>query len=98
MRLVLSMVDLLMVNDAEARELTGDYSLVKAARKIMAMGPKFLVIKKGNTAPYYFMPMKYSLRLHCHSKMFSTQQVPVIHLQAGLWGMLPALKTSLFKI
>ncbi len=54
LRLVLSMVDLLMVNDAEARELSGDYSLVKAARKIMAMGPRFLVIKKGEHGALLF--------------------------------------------
>ena len=54
LRLVLSMVDLLMVNDAEARELSGDYSLVKAARKIMAMGPKFLIIKKGEHGALLF--------------------------------------------
>jgi len=54
LKLVLSMVDLLMVNDAEARELSGDYSLVKAARKIMAMGPRFLVIKKGEHGALLF--------------------------------------------
>ena len=43
----LAMVDLLMVNDSEARELSGEYSLVKAAAKIMKMGPKYLIIKKG---------------------------------------------------
>jgi sugar/nucleoside kinase (ribokinase family) len=51
---VLSMVDVLMVNDAEARELTGDYSLVKAARRIMDMGPKFLIIKKGEHGALLF--------------------------------------------
>ena len=54
LKLVLGMVDLLMVNDAEARELTGDYSLVKAARKIMIMGPKFLIIKKGEHGALLF--------------------------------------------
>ena len=47
-------VDLLMVNDSEARELSGEYSLVKAARKIMTMGPKFLVIKKGEHGALLF--------------------------------------------
>jgi sugar/nucleoside kinase (ribokinase family) len=51
---VLSMVDILMVNDAEARELTGEYSLVKAARRIMEMGPKFLIIKKGEHGALLF--------------------------------------------
>jgi sugar/nucleoside kinase (ribokinase family) len=51
---VLKMVDVLMVNDAEARELTGEYSLVKAARKIKQMGPKFLIIKKGEHGALLF--------------------------------------------
>src|SRR5664279_2883161 len=42
LKLVLTKVDVLMVNDTEARELTGEYSLVKAARNIMQMGPKYL--------------------------------------------------------
>jgi sugar/nucleoside kinase (ribokinase family) len=54
LKAVLSIVDVLMVNDAEARELTGDYSLVKAARKIMLMGPKFLIIKKGEHGALLF--------------------------------------------
>ena len=44
---VLKMVDVLMVNDSEARQLSGEFSIVKAAKKIMAMGPKYLIIKKG---------------------------------------------------
>jgi sugar/nucleoside kinase (ribokinase family) len=51
---VLKMVDVLMVNDTEARELTGEYSLVKAARKIKQMGPKFLIIKKGEHGALLF--------------------------------------------
>ena len=51
---VLRMVDVLLVNDAEARELTNEYSLVKAARKIMAMGPRFLIIKKGEHGALLF--------------------------------------------
>jgi sugar/nucleoside kinase (ribokinase family) len=47
-------VDMLMVNDAEARELTGQYSLVKAAKTIMAMGPKYLIIKKGEHGALLF--------------------------------------------
>jgi sugar/nucleoside kinase (ribokinase family) len=54
LRLVLTMVDLLMVNDTEARELSGEYSLVKAARVIMKMGPKFLIIKKGEHGALLF--------------------------------------------
>jgi len=51
---VLGMVDVLMVNDAEARELTAEYSLVKAARKIIQLGPKFLIIKKGEHGALLF--------------------------------------------
>jgi sugar/nucleoside kinase (ribokinase family) len=51
---VLKKVDVLMVNDAEARQLSGEYSLVKAAKKIMGMGPKFLIIKKGEHGALLF--------------------------------------------
>lgn len=51
---VLKKVDVLLVNDAEARQLSGDLSLVKAARTIMDMGPKFLIIKKGEHGALLF--------------------------------------------
>ena len=51
---VLKKVDVLMVNDAEARQLSGELSLVKAARLIMDMGPKFLIIKKGEHGALLF--------------------------------------------
>jgi sugar/nucleoside kinase (ribokinase family) len=51
---VLQKVDVLMINDSEARELSGDYSLVKAAKTIMAMGPDYLVIKKGEHGALLF--------------------------------------------
>jgi hypothetical protein len=44
---VLKRVDVLLINDSEARELAGEANLVKAARKVQAMGPKTLVIKRG---------------------------------------------------
>ncbi|MFZ9660556.1 MAG: PfkB family carbohydrate kinase [Chitinophagaceae bacterium] len=50
----ISMVDVLLVNDSEARELSGQYSLVKAAREIMKMGPRFLIIKKGEHGALLF--------------------------------------------
>jgi len=59
----IAMVDVLIINDEEARQLSGEYALVKAARKIMAMGPQFLIIKKGehgallfDAASVYFCP------------------------------------------
>ena len=51
---LLTMVDVLMVNDSEARQLTGEFSLVKAARSILTMGPKFLIIKKGEHGALLF--------------------------------------------
>ncbi len=51
---VLQKVDVLMVNDAEARQLSGELSLVKAAKIIMEMGPKFLIIKKGEHGALLF--------------------------------------------
>ena len=50
----LTLVDLLMVNDSEARQLSGEYSLVKAAQKIMTMGPKYVIIKKGEHGALLF--------------------------------------------
>ena len=51
---VLKKVDVLLVNDSEARQLSGEFSLVKAAKKIMEMGPKFLIIKKGEHGALLF--------------------------------------------
>jgi len=50
----ISMVDVLTINDAEARQLSGEHSLVKASRKILAMGPKYLIIKKGEHGALLF--------------------------------------------
>jgi len=51
---VLGMIDVLMINDSEARELSGEFSLVKAAKKILEMGPEFLIIKKGEHGALLF--------------------------------------------
>lgn len=51
---VLKHVDVLLVNDAEARQLTGQFSLVKAAKSILQMGPKYLIIKKGEHGALLF--------------------------------------------
>jgi len=50
----LELVDVLMVNDSEARQLTGQFSLVKAAKEILKMGPKYLIIKKGEHGALLF--------------------------------------------
>ncbi|GGH04771.1 sugar kinase [Parapedobacter pyrenivorans] len=51
---VLKRVDVLTINDAEARQLSGEYSLVKAAEKILQLGPKYLIIKKGEHGALLF--------------------------------------------
>lgn len=50
----IKMVDVLAINDTEARQLSGEYSLVKAAEKILTMGPKYLIIKKGEHGALLF--------------------------------------------
>ena len=51
---VIRKVDVITVNDEEARQLTGEYSLVTAAKKIMGMGPRYVVIKKGEHGALLF--------------------------------------------
>jgi len=50
----IKMVDVLTINDGEARQLSNEYSLVKAAKKILTMGPKYLIIKKGEHGALLF--------------------------------------------
>ncbi len=51
---VVAKADVITINDEEARQLSGEYSLVVAAQKIMEMGPKFVVIKKGEHGALLF--------------------------------------------
>lgn len=51
---VISKIDVITINDEEARQLSGEYSLVKAAKKIYEMGPKYVVIKKGEHGALLF--------------------------------------------
>src|SRR3984957_2983504 len=51
---VIAKVDVLLINDSEARQLSGEYSLVKAAAVIAQMGPKYLIIKKGEHGALLF--------------------------------------------
>ncbi|HWR93810.1 MAG TPA: PfkB family carbohydrate kinase [Flavobacterium sp.] len=51
---VIKRVDVITINDEEARQLSGEYSLVKAAEKIHKMGPKYVVIKKGEHGALLF--------------------------------------------
>jgi len=64
---VLLKVDLLMVNDSEARQLSGEHSLVKAAKKIQSMGPKYIIIKKGEHGAILFY----------ENKIFATPALPL---------------------
>ncbi len=50
----LTLIDVLMINDSEARFLGGEFSLMKAAKKIMEMGPRYLIIKKGEHGALLF--------------------------------------------
>jgi len=58
LRKTIALVDVLSINDEEARQLSGEYSLVKAARKIQTMGPKFVIIKKGEHGALLFSDEK----------------------------------------
>ncbi|HHH52663.1 MAG TPA: sugar kinase [Bacteroidetes bacterium] len=51
---VIRKVDVLIINDEEARQLSGEYSLVNAAKKIHTLGPKYLIIKKGEHGAMLF--------------------------------------------
>lgn len=51
---VIKRIDVITINDEEARQLSGEYSLVKAAAKIHSMGPKYIVIKKGEHGALLF--------------------------------------------
>lgn len=51
---VIAKVDVITINDEEARQLTGEYSLVVAARKIQKMGPAYVIIKKGENGALLF--------------------------------------------
>lgn len=54
LKATLKLVDVLVINDSEARQLSGEYAIVKAARVIQEMGPKTLVIKKGEHGALLF--------------------------------------------
>jgi sugar/nucleoside kinase (ribokinase family) len=54
LKAVLKKVDVLLVNDSEARQLNGEHSMVKAANTILTMGPKYLIIKKGEHGALLF--------------------------------------------
>ena len=55
----IELVDLLVINDAEARQLTGQPNLIKAARKILSWGPRSLIVKRGEYGAAMFTPESY---------------------------------------
>jgi len=63
----ISMVDVLSINDEEARQLSKEHSLVKAAKKILSMGPKYLIIKKG----------EHGALLFCDDRVFFAPALPL---------------------
>lgn len=64
---VIAKIDVLTINDEEARQLSGEHSLVKAARKILELGPKHLIIKKGEHGALLFN----------HDKIFFAPALPL---------------------
>jgi len=71
LRETLRLVDCLIINDAEARELAGEPNLVRAARTIRAMGPDILIIKKG----------EHGALLFCEDQIFSAPAYPLEDIQ-----------------
>ncbi len=63
----IALVDVLTINEEEARQLSGEYSLPIAAKKIMAMGPRFVIIKKG----------EHGALLFCDNQMFYAPALPL---------------------
>ena len=51
---VIRQVDMLLINDSEARELTGEENLVQAARRVLALGPRYVIVKKGEHGSMLF--------------------------------------------
>lgn len=94
---VLSHIDLLIINDEEARQLSGQYSLLKSSEIIMGMGPKYLVIKKG----------EHGALLFGEDRIFFAPALPLIEVQdptgagdtfaGGLMGYLASRETINFE-
>ena len=64
---VIEKVDVISINDEEARQLTGEYSLVAAAKLIHQLGPKYVIIKKGEHGALLFH----------HNEIFSAPALPL---------------------
>ena len=71
---VLKRIDVLAINDEEARQLSGEYSLVKAAKKYFKKGRAISLLKKESTGPCSFTKIRSFLRPPFRSKRYTTQQ------------------------
>lgn len=81
---VLKKVDVITINDEEARQLSGEYSLVAAAAKIHKLGPKYLILKKGEHGVMLFREGGCFLFLHYLWLKLLIRQAPEIPLQVDL--------------
>lgn len=97
LKAVLKQVDILIINDEEARQLSGEYSLVKAARVIREMGPKYLVIKKESMALCCSMANLLSLFLLCLWKKYLILLELAIALPVALWAIWLRKMTTLWR-
>ncbi len=95
---VIGEVDIITINDEEARQLTGEYSLVKAATEIHAMGPDYVVIKKGEHGALLFHHDEVFFAPALPWKKFLTPPGPAIHLPEALWAIWPNRATDLSTI
>lgn len=67
---VINKTNIITINDSEAQEITGEYNLIKAAKKIYNMGPKFIIIKKG----------EHGILLYTQDKIFIVPSFPLKHV------------------
>src|SRR4051812_28340518 len=86
----IEVVDLLIVNDAEARQIAEEPNLIKAARKILSWGPHTLIVKRGGYGAASLTKMETSPFRHNPLGWGSDQPGPGAPSPAGLWGNLPA--------
>ena len=90
---VLQRVDVLVINDEEAGMLSGESNVVKAARRILDLGPKTLLIKRGEYGVLLFSPSRFSPSPPIPWKTWSIRPGPVTPLPAGFWAIWPSQTT-----
>lgn len=78
---------MLIINDEEARQLSHEYSLVKAAKVIREMGPKYLIIKKGEHGALLFHNENIFFAPALPLEEVLIQQVQATRLLEDLWGI-----------